>query len=114
MIQGTPKFDGLTIAKIEVDYLKNPIHIDVQAAFCNVGTGDTHGWTRGSPGWSEQTRQLLARLRESMEEDLARFHFMGDGGAAPVTKQYTGGAANGGLAEHLGAEQNTEQGTPSV
>ena len=115
MIQGSPKFDGLVVAKIEVDFTKNPIHIDVQAAFVNIGTGDTHGWTRGSPGWSEQTRQLIAQLRDSMEQDLGNFHFQGGSSNVPSAKKLSAGnpAATSGLAEHLGASNSTD-GAPSV
>jgi hypothetical protein len=111
MIQGNPKFDGIAVAKIEIDFLKNPVHIDVQAAFVNVKTGDTHGWTRGAPGWSDDTRLLIKSLRESMERDLASTHFAGSGVA--VTGSATTSSSSGGLSEHLGAV-DTSGGVPSV
>lgn len=115
MIRGSPKFDALSVAKISIDYLKNPIEIDVQAAFINTGTGDTHGWTRGSPGWSDETRGLMNALRVSMERDLAARHLSGVEGA-PGAATYTGGGPQqpSGLGEHLGAFGGTSDGTPSV
>lgn len=113
MIQGTPSFDGIAVAKIEVDFLQNPTHIDVQAAFINVRSGDTHGWTRGSPGWSDQTRELIVKLRESMEQDLANRHFSG-GGVSPTAATQQRTAASGGIGEHLGGEHGDSEGAPSV
>lgn len=117
MIQGTPKFGGLAVAKIEVDFLKNPVHIDVQAAFVNMKTGDTHGWTRGSPGWSAKTRELINTLRLSMEEDLAAYHL--EGGATAVTSVASAssskvGGEPTGLGEWLGSAREDGNGVPSV
>lgn len=116
MIQGTPKFNALVVAKIEIDFLKNPVHIDVQAAFVNTKTNDTHGWTRGAPGWSDKTRELINQLRLQMEADLGARHFEGgtsasvDGAASRVGTEPTG------LGEFLGAERTREDGNgvPSV
>jgi hypothetical protein len=114
-IQGTPKFNGIAVAKIEVDFLRNPVHIDVQAAFVNVKTGDTHGWTRGTPGWSDKTRELISSLRLSMEEDLAARHL--EGGASPVSSASSSkvGGEPTGLGEFLGSTQEDGgNGVPSV
>lgn len=104
MIKGTPKFDGLAVTKMELDFIKNPIHIEVSAAFVNSKTGDTHGWTRSSGGWSEETRALIKQLREAMERDMASSHLTDADTAAPTTGKagITLGPTTGGLGEHLG------------
>jgi hypothetical protein len=116
VIRGAPKFDGLAVAKISIDYLKTPIEIDVQAAFMNTETGDTHGWTRGTVAWSDETRGLLNALRVAMERDLAARHLSGaDGGAPVAAATYTGTSRQpSGLSEPLGALGDTDNGTPSA
>lgn len=110
MIQGSPRFDGIAVAKIEIDFLKNPVHIEVQAAFVNSKTGDTHGWTRGGVNFSDKTRTLMLQLRDSMEQDLADRHFTTGGSmsaSSPARSEQTGG-----IGEFLGAA--TEDGARSV
>jgi hypothetical protein len=114
MIKGTPKFDGLVVAVIEINFLKNPgtVAINVQTAFINERTGDTHAWSRGSPGWSDETRGLIQDLRASMERDLAGRHFIEGSlsdGASPATVARKGPS---GLGEHLGTA--TDDDVPSV
>jgi len=111
MIQGSPKFDGIAVAKIEIDFLKNPVHIEVQAAFINTKTGDTHGWTRGGNVFSDRTRTLLLQLRDSMEQDLADRHFS-TGGSSLNTSGPPRAEHVGGISEFLGT--TTEDGAHSI
>lgn len=110
MIKGAPRFDGLTVSKIEVDFFKNPIHIEAMAAFINTVTGDTHGWTRSNNAWSEETRELLQKLRESMERDLSKRHLTDGAIASPQPGLKMGDKSVGGLGEHIGSETDA----PSV
>jgi len=102
MIRGTPKFNGIAIAQIEINYLQTPMSIDVQAAFVNTTTGDTHAWEKGGVSWSDKTRGLIHDLRTSMEQDLAARHFSG-GGTEASTVTSMAAEKPGGLGEHLGA-----------
>jgi len=100
-VKGSPRFNGLAAGRIEIDFLRNPIHIEVTAAFIDTETGHTHGWTKGEGAvWSPETRQAIKKLRESMEADLARIHFTDHATAPPGLARQTGG--EGGLGEHLG------------
>lgn len=99
MINGSPKFDGLAIGSIEVDFTKQTIQLKAVAGFINTATGDTHGWTRGEGGiWSTETLQKLQELREAMEKDLARLHF--EGAVKKESKVLDQGTA--GIGEFLG------------
>jgi hypothetical protein len=111
MIQGSPKFNGLAVVKFSIDYLRNPVHIEVEAAFVSQETGDTHGWTRGAPAWSDETRKLINLLRSQLELDLAARHFVGattsnGSTSAPVGDKPTG------LGELFGNPE--DDGVPSV
>jgi len=102
MIEGVPKFNALAIGKIEIDFLKNPIHIEVTAGFVNTKTSDTHGWTKatGTP-WSEQTREKIKELVKFMEQDLAKLHFT-DGAKRVDGAPNKDGLDLGGIGEHVG------------
>ncbi len=96
--RGDPKIDGLVVSEIEVNFLANPVTIEVTAAFISTKGGDTHGWTKGHGSqWSDETRQNLKALRESMENDMAKVHFVTSNSGA--TKKPTEDV--GGLGEHL-------------
>jgi len=111
MIQGTPKFDGIAVAKFEIDFLRTPVHIEIKAAFVNSKTGATHGWTTGDGNISDKTRALMLELRNSMEQDLAERHFS-SGGVAFNSLAPRKADAVGGIGEHLGAVN--EDGARSV
>lgn len=113
-VHGTPAFDTIAVAKIEIDYTKTPYSIDVQAAFINSQTNDLHGWTRGAVPWSEETKKLMNALRESMEQDLAGRHFVGgQPRPGPYQSSAADNSAPSGLGEHIGAV-DTKDGVPSV
>lgn len=109
MIQGSVRFDGIAVAKLEIDFLKNPVHIEVQAAFVNSKTGDTHGWARGGVNFSDKTRMLMLQLRDSMEQDLAKRHFTA--GASSRDSLEGQREQTSGIGEFLGT---TEDGARSV
>jgi hypothetical protein len=93
---GIPKFDGVAVLEISVDFKGPSGKVEAVAAFVDTTTGETHGWTKGvGTTWSNQTKERLQALRESMEEDLAARSF-GDRRSA------TRAADVGGLGEHLG------------
>lgn len=96
---GTPRFNQLAVGEVEVDFTASPIKIEVTAAFVDSRSGETHGWTKGYGGiWSEETRNRLVELRESMEQDLAKLHFEGVGS---TTTQGGVEFEPGGITEHL-------------
>jgi hypothetical protein len=97
-VTGTPKFDQLVVSEITVNFLNSPVSLDVVAAFVNSKTGETHGWTKGHGSlWSENTKEKLKALREAMESDIGKAHFVGS-----VTKSVGSEASfKGGLGEHL-------------
>lgn len=103
MIQGVPKFDALAVFNGEFSFMGPTLTLKVKAAFVDTKTGHTHGWTNGEgPIWSKNTMDILGKLREAMEDDLARLHLT-DGSTVP---EATGGAVEaggGGLGEHLGS-----------
>lgn len=102
MIPGTPKFNGLVVAEISVDFLKSTAK--AKAAFINTLTGETHGWTEGSNTiWSEQTKIKLRDLREAMEADLAVVHF-GDAVRPNTPASSSPFPTKDGLGEHLGSD----------
>lgn len=105
----TVKFDALRVAEIKVSLIEAPVTIEAKAAFINTETGATHGWTTGRAGWSDATIEKLKELRESMEADLARIHFVDGATVTPTTS--SGDIREGfqGLGEHLGS---TEDPTP--
>lgn len=104
MIEGTPRFNGLAVATITADWTKTTIELKAKAAFLNVVTKQTHGWTQGEGGiWSQETMELLTSLRNSMEQDLSRLHF-GDGLSAASPQGRTSALPDG-IGEHLGSAE---------
>ncbi len=101
MITGTPKFDGLALGEIRVDFLSVPGRpcIEVKAAFVSSKTGKSHGWTRAGEAtqWSQQVLEKLHALREQLELELAQAH-LDDTNKEP---EMTESPAPGGLGEHL-------------
>jgi hypothetical protein len=105
MITGTPKFNGIVVATISIDFTNPTTKMEAKAAFVDNGTGHTHGWTSGS-SWSTETMNRLSELRASMEADLATMHFQGAGSVSMDAAARQGGAVSrGGLAEHLGTSE---------
>lgn len=100
---GTPKFDGIAILDLTVDFTQPSARLTAKAAYVNTKTGETHGWTSGSQ-WSEETRSLLAALRQSMEQDIAARDFISEG---PANLDRTPGLR--GLGEHVGATPDAKQ-----
>lgn len=105
MIRGTPKFDGLTVAKITVSFLGPTLDFVGEAAFTNSKTGQTHGWTKNQT-WSKETIEKLRELRALMEVDLGAVHLDGGGEvlAGPAALPVKGGLSvpESGLGEHVG------------
>ena len=100
MILGTPKFDGLAIGSLEVDFMGTTLQLKAVAGFVSSKTGYTHGWTKGEAQvWSQEIMQYLQVLKDSMERDLAKMH-LGDG--ATGTNKTGLDLDTSGLAEHLG------------
>lgn len=109
MKTGTLKADGLIVAEINITFLRGPApKMDAKAAIVNSSAGQTHGWTTASGNWSPETLERLAALRESMESDMAKEHFVQEKGLSTIggsTPNNTTGSGDGGLGEHLGGEE---------
>ncbi len=104
-VKGTLKADALTIARITLDFLQNPIKTHALAGLVDSRTGDTFGWTEVDGGaWSPETRTKIQELRESMERDIAKRVFTSAGIDESNGK---GMRVEGGLGEHLGTEDAT-------
>lgn len=102
MIKGTLDTDEMRVARINADFLMNPIKVDVMFGFTNTRTGRTPAFANATSGvWSPATMEKLRELCESMEADMARVVLTGS--AVSPTKRPTGGFSEGGLGEHVGA-----------
>lgn len=103
-ISGTPKFTSLSIAEVAVEFRSDSaIMLSCKAAFLDTERHAAYGWTRGEGSiWSPETMALLNQLRESMEQDMARLHF--------VDQPVRNGVAVGqptqvlGIGEHIGQD----------
>lgn len=101
--RGTPKFDLLIISDIRVEYKGGTDStLAATAHYASSVTGQTHGWTRSQSGWSAETLNKLAELRESMENDIAARDF--DGGSASSPQKQEAGLSLGGIGEHVGTD----------
>jgi hypothetical protein len=106
-VSGTPKFNALTVAKLDADFLRPTISLKSTAAFVDEGTGHTHGWTEGAGDvWSDATMKKLDELKKSMEEDLAARHFSGI--STTSSPNPVDPSLDQGLSEYLGDD------TPSI
>lgn len=104
-VQGTLAADTLKIAKVEVNYLQNPVKIHALAALVNDKTGATVAWTEGAGGvWSQDTLAKLRELVESMESDIAAHVFIEGAAASPAAQRGKPGLVPG-LGEHVGGEE---------
>lgn len=94
---GTPIFNSLALARVEIEFTGQSLVMKAVAVFVNDETGMSHGSTSASgQEWSQETIRLLAELKQSMEDDIAKKHFVqGSARARP------GLQAPGGLGEHL-------------
>lgn len=85
-VRGVPDFDGVAVLQIEaIDFSTTDVRLIAHAAFVNLTNGNTYGETTVSR-WSKPTLDLLAMLRQSMEQDVAGIVFMQDT-AAPAHGQ---------------------------
>lgn len=106
-VEGIPVFDALAILEIEkVDYREGSPSLVAHAAFVNTKTGRTHGRTTGRQ-WSKETLAKLEELKESMEHDMARQHFV-DTMATSSPSTVLPGKEPSGLAEFI------EEGASSI
>jgi hypothetical protein len=106
MITGQPKFTGLVIGEVTIDKMSPTVKIKAKAAFVDVATGATYGWTTAEGAlWSKETREKLAELLLSMESDIANVHFESGGTpeGSPI-ETVTKGPPAGGLGEHIGTD----------
>lgn len=98
-VSGPLKADELRVAQINVNYLIDPVKIEVLAGLVHTQSGRTLSWSKEAE-WSNETRDLLNKLRESMEADFARTLYGTDG---EVKSTSSGIKIEGGLGEHLGS-----------
>ena len=101
--RGTLKVDGLAVAKIDIDFLQNPVKVHALAALVHHESGQTLGWTDGDGAvFSSETMRKVQELRDAMEQDIARrICTEYDTGTAPTAGT---GVRMGGLGEHLGEQ----------
>ncbi len=101
MIDGNPKYTGLTIGEFTCNLLGSTVKLTAKAAFVDPRTGTTHGWTT-CDSWSQETMEKMREFSAAMEADLARQHFQG---YAPATTALDiskpAGVPSGGLGEHV-------------
>jgi len=108
MRKGTLKPNALAIASLEADFINPPTgKMTAKAAFVNLETGATHGWTTHQT-WSPSTIQKLRELKDAMEADMAAAHFLEAGIEEPggITMPATSSrvVSPGGLGEHLDSQ----------
>lgn len=101
MIRGTAKFDGLTLGEFSASFLgpSGAVHLEAKTAFVDSTTGATHGWTNTTT-WSPETIEKLKELKEVMERDVAKVHFVGGGETLASTRK-AASLGEGGLGELL-------------
>ena len=100
LLDGKPKFDGLSILELEVGFTGATLVLNCKAAFVSQATGATHAWTSSKGPWSQMTIDSLRELRRSMELDLIKLHFEADSINLPG-EQSQFGLPPGGIGEHL-------------
>lgn len=99
MIKGTVRFNGISIGSLNVDMMRQQLHLEATAAFVDADTGETHGWTKADGKiWSKSTMEKLKELTDSMEKDLAKMHFTETSSDGASRKP---GMEVGGIAEHI-------------
>jgi hypothetical protein len=100
-VQGSLRANTIAMARLEVDFLQNPVKVHAVVGLASSESGQTHAWASGDSNlFSEDTLRKLRELCDAMETDFARKLF-GDGEARAETVR---AAPAGGLAEHLGEE----------
>jgi len=106
MIRGTAKFNGLALGELTANFIANPggAALTAKAAFVDVTTGRTHGWTTSTGGWSLETLGKLEELRTLMEKDLAVLHFSEGQDPLETTSKGISPGISGGLSGHLGGD----------
>jgi len=103
-VRGTLKADSLVVARIEVDFLLNPVKVHALVTFVDTEGGQTLGYSNGeSAMWSQATMRKVQELRDAMEQDFAERLFTERQHVASIgTTAGAGGLAVSGLGEHLG------------
>ncbi len=102
MIKGTLDTDEMRVVRIAVDFLQNPIKVDVMFGFTSTRTGRTPAFANATSGvWSSNTMEKLKELCESMETDMGKVVLAG--GATSTVSGARSGLAAEGLGEHVGA-----------
>lgn len=109
MILGQPKFNSIQVGELTVSFLGTTLRFEGKAAFVDMKTGHTHGWTKNEQ-WSPAVIEKLKELRALMEIDLGRLH-LENGGESVVGPTTLASPAKGlsmeggGLGEHLGGQE---------
>lgn len=99
-VRGTLNANALKVAQLNIDYLRNPVHMEILSALVNERTGVTVGWTQADSGiLSNKTHALLKELIESIEEDIAARVFVEGAVASPAVQRSKPGLS--GLGEHV-------------
>lgn len=98
-IEGQFKADELRVGRIIIDNLKEPAEFSALAGFISTKDAQTLGWTKATGQWSDETRELAVKLRESMESDIHRALF--EGSSTDTATPGKGLKLSGGLGEHL-------------
>lgn len=70
------KFDRIALMELTVKLSSVTGDMVATGAFVNSQTGQTHGSTTGRGVWTAETVQALVRLRECIEADMERVHFV--------------------------------------
>jgi len=113
-VQGTLKANELRIAQLTIDRTRDPVRIKVLAAMVDTGTGDTRAWIpAGGDLWSAETRDVMLKLFQSMENDVARSALSNTSGPEQAER---GLRPPGGIAEHVAGKGNgrDEPEAPSI
>lgn len=112
MIRGVAKIDGITVGELRVAFLGAQRGVTAKAAFVNLSTGETHGWTENST-WGPEVIAKVAELRAAMEVDLSKLHFDETETDASVGKGLRFERAPSGIAEQANAKPTGDD-VPSV
>lgn len=98
MITGTPKLSGLSIAEVTISFRGTGTTLSAKSALIDLSSGVPYAWIKREQGWSPETVERLAALKESMEADIGSI-FFSDGVVSPTREHRM--TEPGGLGEHL-------------
>jgi len=110
-VTGTLKRGKLSIAQLNMDFTKNPVHVKVLAAYVDEEDPlSIFAWVPAQGNiWSQSTKDALRGLLASLEEDISRVVMDdADVSVGPPVK----GLSLGGLSEHLGAVDGSGDNEP--